>query len=227
MKRVLILLIALSFFVIGACDKKQQEAKEDDFVTQLLKQNDVISSTNTNIVTEENITEQVTNTNATTKVSEIDRVAEDVKQLEKMQIKDEGIEVKDDKKVSKTTKKAGTYIIVGNDSSGQSVSPRKFLKLTMVIVPKSAKAKNVNFYVYALTKDGTKKYMIYNVNNIEVINGQAQLTKFWNAKKIDGDFLDPGNYNIYVKFVVKDKNGEVIDNIERYWGSKDFYIKLY
>ncbi len=228
MRRVLVLLIALSFFVIGSCDKRQKEAKEDDFISQLLKQNEVITSTNTNIVVEQNITEEVTNTNIAKKTSEIDNIAQDVKQLEKMQIKDEGIEVKREKTGAKTTtKKEGTYIIVGNDSSGQSVSPRKFLKLTFAIVPQSSKAKNVNFYVYAIPKDGSKKYLVYNVNNVEVINGQAQLTKYWNARNIDGTFLDPGNYNIYVKFVVKNKNGEIIDTIERYWGNKDFYIKLY
>ncbi|MEJ5283708.1 MAG: hypothetical protein ACP5Q5_00925 [Brevinematia bacterium] len=226
MKRVLILLIAIAFFVIGGCDKKKEEAKDNDFLTELLKQNEAITTTNTNLVVEENITEEVTNTNLTKKTDEVEKIAEDIKQLEKMKIKDEGIAVKEEKQ-TKVSKKAGTYIIVGNDNSGQSVSPRKFLKLTMVVVPKSTRAKNVNFYVYAVSKESSKKYLVYNVNNIEVINGQAQLTKYWNAKNIDGDFLDPGNYSIYVKFVVKDKNGEVIDTIERYWGSKDFYIKLY
>lgn len=226
MKRVLILLIAIAFFVIGSCDKKKEETKENDFLTELLKQNEAITTTNTNLVVEENITEEVTNTNLIKKSDEVTKIAEDIKQLEKMQIKDEGITVKEEKQ-TKVSKKTGTYIIVGNDNSGQSVSPRKFLKLTMVVVPKSTKAKNVSFYVYAVSKESSKKYLVYNVNNIEVINGQAQLTKHWNAKNIDGDFLDPGNYSIYVKFVVKDRNGEVIDTIERYWGSKDFYIKLY
>ncbi len=230
MKRLLVLFFIAAFFVIGACDKKAKDVSESDTLAELLKENNMTTSTNTNLPAEENITEEVVNTNiesvATQKV-ESPAVEKEQSISSKMEIKDEGIEIKKDKKAYKSTKKEGTLIIIGNDESGQTVSPRKFLKLTLVVTPKSSAARRVNFYVYAMPKNSSKSYLVYNVNNIEVINGQAQLTKFWNARNANGGFLDPGEYNIYVKFVIKDKNGYTIDKIERYWGSKDFYIKLY
>ena len=236
MKRVFIIFIALAFFIIGACDKKGKSSKEasDDLVAQLLKENPLENTnTSTNILLEEEITEKYTNTNkqGVTEGGTSSSVSSNVEVVKDLIIKDEGIDVKPSKiELSRTSIKKGSHIIVGNDKSGQGVSPRKFLKITVAISTKLQNARYVDFYIYALPKgsDNLKaKYLIANVKNIEIINSQAQLTKYWNAKNIDGVFLDPGEYSIYVKFVVKEKSYSVIDKIERYWGNKDFYLKLY
>ncbi|MGC8764970.1 MAG: hypothetical protein ACP5QT_03705 [Brevinematia bacterium] len=230
MKRFFILLIALAFFVIGACEKKEKTPSEKDLVAELLKENLLGTNTSTNIVMDEEITEKVSNTNVVSesqKVGELSASSTSVVEVEeKPKIADEGIEVKPSKKIA--SQKAGSYIIIGNDKSGQSVSPRKFLKLTFAVVVKSEKASSVDFYVYAIPKGKEKpRFLISSVKNIKVINGQAQLTKYWNARKTDGDFLEVGEYNIFVRFDVKDEDGDILNKIERYWGNKDFYLKIY
>ncbi len=230
MRRAFILLMALAFFVIGACNKKEKSTSaEKDLVAELLKENLLATNIATNLVAAEDITEKISNTNLVElqqAQKETSPSLSETEVTEKPKIVDEGIDVKSEKKT--LPKRTKSYIFVGNDKSGQSVSPRKFLKLTLAVVVKSEKAESVDFYVYALPKGKSKpSYLISKVRSIKIINRQAQLTKYWNARKVNGEFLDIGEYNIFVKFEIKNENGDIIDRIERYWGNKDFYLKIY
>ncbi|MFN3660632.1 MAG: hypothetical protein ACK4TN_05290, partial [Brevinematales bacterium] len=70
-------------------------------------------------------------------------------------------------------------------------------------------------------------YLIGRVRGIEVINNQAQYTRYWNGITIHGKFLPKGNYNVYLTYVIKDRVGKVLKTESRYWGkSTDFYLKL-
>lgn len=232
MKRLFILLFACVFFVIGACGSKgkQTGTGEKDVIAELLKENLLGGSTNTNLISgEESITEAYSNTNVVEELSSSSVSSTEAVGAEKKEIKDEGIKIKERKEDIRV--KGESYIKVGNDTPGQVVSPRKFLKLTFAVFSKSRNISHVDFYVYALPR-GQKvfdsKYLITVVKNVEFINGQAQLTKYWNARNVEWDFLPQGEYNIYLKCFLKNSEGKIIQKVERYWGGeKEFYLKLY
>ena len=64
-------------------------------------------------------------------------------------------------------------------------------------------------------------YMIGAAENIDLINGQAQYTKFWNGRNVDEDFLVQDNYNVYVYYKLKNAKYEVLKKEGRYWGIAD------
>lgn len=236
MRHLLILCLAIVFFVIGGCEKKKEgKINEKDIVAELIKENLLESTASNNVVSSEGgITEEFSNTNKQEVLSNVVEASMSSESkgsvaVDEVKIKDTGIELSEVEK--RKVYKTGSYIKVGNDTSGQIVSPRKFLKLTFVVYTKSKKAKTVDFYIYAIP-EGQKilnnKYLISLVRNIEVFNGQAQLTKYWNARNINWDFLPPGKYRIYMRASFKDEKGSVIESIDRYWGGKqEFYVKLY
>jgi hypothetical protein len=126
----------------------------------------------------------------------------------------------------------GSYIKVGNDSIGQEVSPRVYIKITMAVFTQIKGARFCEFQLYAvpvgkpLKRTGYFLLAIYKY--IDVINGQAQLTRYWNGMNVYGQYLPPGSYNLYLYYKVKNAKGGALYTTGRYWGnSRDFYIRLY
>lgn len=158
-------------------------------------------------------------------------VKEEKEEAVKKQIKDEAIELIPTEKVVETIS-GKSYVKVGNNQVVQSVSPRKFIKITSVVFVKSRNAASVDFKVYALPVGREKHlnyfFLIASIKNIEVINGQAQYTKYWNGMNISREFLPQSKYNIYLEYIIKDKKGHILRSESRYWGSRDKnYVTLY
>jgi len=126
----------------------------------------------------------------------------------------------------------GSYIKMGNDSIGQGVSPRDFIKITLAVFTQNKNARYCEFQLYAvpvgqpLKRTGYFLLAIYKY--IDVINGQAQLTRYWNGLNVYQQFLPVGKYNIYLYYKVKSANGTILYTDGRYWGnSRDFFIRLF
>ncbi len=126
---------------------------------------------------------------------------------------------------------ANCYIKVGQDATIEAAAPRQYTKITMAVFSSLPNACYVDFQIYAIPTTGglsrTGANMIGYAYNIEIINGQAQMTKYWNGKNVYGHFLAAGNYNIYLYYKIKDANGKVLKTDGRYWGNnRSYYIKL-
>ncbi len=135
------------------------------------------------------------------------------------------------KDMSSTGGEAGGYFEVGTGYSGQTVSPRDYIKATAVVMSDNSTADYVDFQLYAFPKDGGIKRYGYNMLGyayyVEMINGQAQFTRYWNGKNVYGNFLEEGNYNLYIYYKIKAEDGTLIDSGGKYWGdSTSYYISL-
>lgn len=133
---------------------------------------------------------------------------------------------------SKTKGVKGCYIKIGSDKKYQIISPRKYAKLTMAVFNKYKYGRRVEFQLYAVPVGKKPRlityYMIGLTRNIDIVNGQAQFTKYWNGKNISGRYLPKGKYSIYLLYKVKNSRGTVLGKKGRYWGnSRNYYIKLY
>ncbi len=261
MKKIVVIFIAVIFMMIGGCQKKTNVEKKvsqtNDIITDLIKEDLLSNSTNTNNATNTNInlTEKIPSTNLAAKISvpkqEVSKkipvepevgVVNGKKVIEKEEkkIKDEGIKIpskikpktKNTAVAKKETIQGGSYIKIGNDSSSQSVSPRKMIRITTAVFTDNKNAQYVDFIIYAVPKGKelnlNEDNLISMVKSIEVINGQAQLTKSWNGRNLDDGFMEPGNYNIYLVYMIKDENMNTIKKESRFWGGDNkFYIRLY
>ncbi len=285
MKNIIVILIVMVFIIISGCQKKVASDKDtsqtNDVITDLIKEDILSSSTNTNIMinTNVNITEAIQKTNqaaglttvltnnketASKEITNAKTSANLKKEkqkdiplepevgagkinneiVENKKINDEAIKIPE-KTMTKTPIKQkpvkltkldnfvnGSFIKVGDDTIGQEASPRKNIKVTCAVVSELKDARYVDFSIYAIPKGKDIKldseYLISKVRNIEVINNQSQLTKYWNGKNVDKSFLHQGKYNIYLVFSIKDSKMNVLKKDSRYWGSSDkYYIKLY
>lgn len=127
--------------------------------------------------------------------------------------------------------KPGSYIKVGNDVSGQTVSPRSARKITSVVVT-GGRSVYMDIYLYAIPKNHplvrNANTLIGFVKELDVINNQVQFTKFWDARLVQGRFLPPGEYNIYMFYVYKDKNKKEILSSGRFWGGdhRRWFVKV-
>ena len=115
----------------------------------------------------------------------------------------------------------GTWIAVGNDRAGQRVSPRATKKITVVLQNRTASYADVS--LYAVPAGSARPIMntrtlVGFARNFDIINGQAQFTRYWNASNTRGAFLTRGAYNIYMAYSYKDRNGRVVASGGRYWG---------
>ncbi len=121
--------------------------------------------------------------------------------------------------------KSGVIILIGNDSVTPTAAPRKNLKMTFVITSKLKEAKYCDFFIYAMPAGKGKKtiedYLIGEARNINIVNGQSQLTRIWNGMNTSDDFLPAGSYNIYIYYQIKNSNDEVLKKEGRYWGIPD------
>ncbi len=146
------------------------------------------------------------------------------------EIKDEAIEVPEKEK-SKVSTKGNVIIKIGDDLTDQTASPRKYIKMTFVVLGKGKSVKYCDFKIYALPV-GKKSplsydYLIGAVKNVDVINGQAQFTKYWNGMNNSQIFMPKDDYNIYISYKLKDSKFEVLKKEGRYWLKADkYYIKL-
>lgn len=235
---------------------KEDTSKTNDSYTELIKEELKVSMTNNGVATNLSLTEPIQETDEKKVVKEaiVEKpkqsipvepevgskeiqqkkeieIKEEKEKVAKERIKDEAIEVTPVEKAEE--KLTGhSYIKVGNNQTVQSVSPRKFIKITSVVFAKKKDASSVDFKIYALPV-GREKHLNYfflvaSIKNIEVINGQAQYTKYWNGMNISREFLPRSKYNIYLEYTIKDKKGHILRTESRYWGSRDKnYVTLY
>ncbi|MGL4562907.1 MAG: hypothetical protein ACRCVW_03525 [Brevinema sp.] len=115
----------------------------------------------------------------------------------------------------------GSYIKIGIDRPKITVSRTSSQKITVVVIGDSS-IKLTDVYIYAIPI-GSRLVRNHNtligfVNNLEVVNNQAQFTRFWNGKRSNGSFMKPGHYNIYVEYRYKNAQGVIIKKQGRYWG---------
>ncbi|MGL4367251.1 MAG: hypothetical protein ACRCTQ_03065 [Brevinemataceae bacterium] len=113
------------------------------------------------------------------------------------------------------------YIKVGTDRSNISVSTNKVQKITAAVFTKPG-AVSIDIYIYAIPIETplvrNKNTLLGFIKNMDVINNQAQFTKYWSAKRVDSRPFAPGFYNIYIQYYVKDRQGNIIEVTGRYWG---------
>lgn len=249
MKRLIVLCVAVLFLLIGGCFKKttdsQKSGDTNDLVTQLIQEDVLAVSTNNgDALSNGGLMENIPGSSTNQVSDSLPAVPEGIKptnavkpsapvvaepEMPRVRPQDKPVEAPVEA-VATTTSRRNSYIKVGDDSSAQSASPRKSIRLTLAVMPKMKAARYVDFVVYAVPKGSgkmTSRYIISMVRNVEVINGQSQLTKIWNGKNVEGTFLDAGKYNIYLSYKVKDSRHNVIKTEGRYWGSESYYIQLY
>jgi hypothetical protein len=255
MKRILILIIAGLFLMIGSCRREDDASEEDirgDIITDLIRESILqeagevgdlkVEDAITEIIPEDEREVFLAKTEATNDVIKEEKedlpVIEEIKPEPKIQ--DKPVEVTREPAPSRVSARAdgistkgveGCYIKAGNDRSGQSISPRRYIKFTSVVFNEFQAGRRVEFQLYAVPAGQRRRLITYYLiglsRNIDVINGQAQYTRFWNGKNINGQFLPKGKYNIYLLYKIKDANGKVLATSGRYWGnSRDFYIRL-
>ena len=114
-----------------------------------------------------------------------------------------------------------SYIKLGIDKPGIRVNRNKSQKITVVIFPEQY-AEMVDVYIFAVP---TSSYLIRNNNTLigyarglEFVNGQAQFTRYWSARLVNGKFMKSRRYNIYVEYHYKNSKGKVMLTKGRYWG---------
>ena len=231
MKKLLILLIAGIFLAIAGCQKKI--SNEDVERNAMLLKDEVLSQTNvvaalSNEILLQTIEPVVLTTNqpmpVTNEVVEIASLGD--KPIEKPEASPSSQKAVASRSVS--VAKVGSDMKVGRDKKGQMLSPRRAIKISSWVFTKEGKT--VDFYLYAVPYKSGKvqsSHLIGRVHGIEVINSQAQYTRYWNGRTIYGDFLPKGKYNIYLTYVIKNASGKVLKTESRYWGNTtDFYLNL-
>ncbi|MGL4393857.1 MAG: hypothetical protein ACRCS8_01345 [Brevinema sp.] len=115
----------------------------------------------------------------------------------------------------------GSYIKIGSDKSRVVASRKNSQKITVAVMGDS-QTKLADVYLYAVPV-GHKLVRNYNtligyVNNLEMINGQSQFTRYWNGRRANGTFVKKGRYNIYAEYRYKDARGNIIKKQGRFWG---------
>jgi hypothetical protein len=251
-KKIIILFVAFVFMIISGCQKKTNAETEsmqtNDILTQLIKENVLSKSMASNKIEEVSnvsITEPTQETGVQKSVQtplplepEVGVIKSNKQNVkEDRNIRDIDMEsaVKNNPKqelaAQKKLYKKASYIRVGDDSIVQVASRNKSVKLTFAIFASVKGARFVDFYVYA-AKKGKKpsierQYLIARGKNIEVINGQSQLTRYWTGKNMDGNYLSRGKYNVYLVYKVRDKKFDSLRKDSRYWGTSDkYYVSL-
>lgn len=236
MKKIIILLIAAVFFAIAGCQRENKISDEDVARNATLLKDEVLSQTNVVALTNESPLQKIEPVMITQNQNVVSTNLPEIASIE-----DKPIEMPEPKKSivgqkpssskissGATVVKQGSFMKVGSDKSGQTLSPRKYIKISSWVF--TQEGKTVDFYLYAVPYQSGKvqsSHVIGRVRGIEVINYQAQYTRYWNGRTIHGNFLPKGKYNIYLTYVIKNVNGKVIKTESRYWGrSTGFYLHL-
>lgn len=251
MNKIMILGFAVLFMMIGGCNKKiglgwgknlfSPGTSTNEIVTELIRE-EILTNTNqtspdTNTALTESISgaptvvavpEKTTNTKPLPEepVVGIDRTARNDRNIKDVPIE---VPLKKEPVVAKTQQKV-TYLKVGNDQNGQTVSKKKIIKITTVVFSPVKNGRYVDFSIYAVPAGSRKAnpVLLTHVKNIDIINGQAQFTRYWNGKNINGDYIKKGKYRLYVTLTIKDSGKETIRKETRNWGGeKSYNIRLY
>ncbi|MCX7882594.1 MAG: hypothetical protein N2314_05175 [Brevinematales bacterium] len=234
-KKILCIVFAVIFLAIAACQREKAVVEEDITRNANLLKDEVLSQTNTTAnLTNETFLQTIEPVLVATN-QKVAQTAGESPLPEIPALEDKAIEVPQQKKspthpVTKPTmvSKVGSYMKIGTDKKGQTLSPRRYIKISSWVF--TQQGKTVDFYLYAVpykTGKVQSSHLIGRVRGIEVINQQAQYTRYWNGITIHGNFLPKGNYNIYLTYVIKDGGGKVLKTESRYWGrNTDFYLKL-
>ncbi|URA09354.1 hypothetical protein [Thermospira aquatica] len=232
MKKLIVLIFAVVFLAIAGCQTEKKISEEDLTRNANLLKDEVLSQTNvspvlTNEVTLQTVepivlaSSQIESTNTLSEIAPLEDKPIEVPQTSKPA-------VSSSVQRSPQVAKVGSYMKVGTDRSGQTLSPRRYIKISSWVF--TQEGKTVDFYLYAVPfKSGKVQSanLIGRVRGIEVINNQAQYTRYWNGITIHGNFLPKGKYNIYLTYVIKNSKGKVIKTESRYWGrTTDFYLVL-
>lgn len=245
MRKVLVLLLAFVLLAIIGCQNRAKESggkssAQSDMVAELLKNDILESSSNTNVAISSNyaVTEPII---SMSNVSNLVPVETEVgtKAVLSAKILPGKLEgsINDQPIVAESTVntvtsvKRGSWVKIGDDDIGQVLSPRKSLKMTFAVFTDLKNAKHVDFFVYAVPRNSevnwSDYYLIGIGRNFDIINRQCQYTHYWNGINIDGNYITEGRYNIYMFFKVKDAMGNVLYKEGRFWGrSQDFYVRL-
>jgi hypothetical protein len=243
-RKVLVLLLAFVLLAIIGCQTRAKESgkssAQSDLVAELLK-NDILENTsNTNVAISSNyaVTEPIISMSNVSNLVPVETEvgvktvlsAKNAPGKVEKTINDKPI-VADSTGNTVISVKRGSWVKIGDDSIGQTLSPRKSLKMTFAVFSDLRNAKHVDFFVYAVPRNSevnwSDYYLIGLGRNFDVINSQCQYTHYWNGINIDGNYITEGRYNIYIFFKVKDAMGNVLYKEGRYWGrSQDFYVRL-
>ncbi len=232
MKKIIVLIFAGVFLAIAGCQKEKKISDEDVARSASLLKDEILSQTN--------VTPALTNEVALQTVEPIVLAGSQAGTTnvlpEIVPLEDKPIEVPQTSKPAVSTPtqrspqvaKVGSYMKVGTDRSGQTLSPRRYIKISSWVF--TQEGRTVDFYLYAVPLKSGKVQsanLIGRVRGIEVVNNQAQYTRYWNGITIHGNFLPKGKYNVYLTYVIKNARGKVIKTESRYWGrSTDFYLVL-
>ncbi len=250
MKQFIILATAVVFFVISGCQKKTGQSRQDasgagltnDVIAELIKEDILSGRTNggqpsdTNASLMESIsgrplalaTETPPEPPADEKpLPEEPMIGDGRKsQAQDKTIRDKPIEVPEKAPAAAPVRK-GTYLKIGNDRSGQVVTRKQPAKFTTVVFKPVPEAKYLDFWIYAIPLGRKTGPLLTHVRNIEIVNGQAQFTRYWNGKRISGTYINPGKYRITVKYAIKNASKKVIRTEYRTWGQNlNYYLIL-
>lgn len=246
MKQVLVLIIALIFFIIGGCQGKPSSAKSqqtnENFVADLVR-NDVLEmgGKSNAALTNAPLMESISNTMQPAADSEnvkpvTNITTADSRVKPETPIRDNEMNRQMEKPsqevIPASVPRKGSYIKAGTDDNGQAVSYKKPVKLTFAVFNAYKTGKTVDFRVYAVPKNAELNrnlyYLIGYGKNIDIINGQAQFTRYWGGYNTGGAYFPKGRYNIYLLYSIKDAKGKVVFSTGRYWGmSQNSYLRLY
>ncbi|MGL5956980.1 MAG: hypothetical protein ACRC0X_10370 [Brevinema sp.] len=123
-----------------------------------------------------------------------------------------------------------SYIKVGNDMPALNVSYNNSQKITVVVFP-IPNAVMVDIYLYAIPEYSplVRNYntLIGFAQQIELVQGQAQFTKYWRARRSDGRMMNRGAYNIYVEYHYRNSRGQILQTTGRFWGGSHRSWKVY
>lgn len=209
-----------------------------------------VESLSTEVITEPKKEEMLTTSNQITQTTELPletlsltqtlEITNIPKKIEKEKIEKEIIPAekktqapkthpvtKKKKTIPVTPKLANLYVLVNYTGTKGTVEKGKPIKITSVVQTYSRDISSIDFQVYIRGKETKKDLLIGWANNILVFRDQSQFSLYWDGKyKGEYGVLKKGYYKIYVKVLLKNKNGEVLGEVGKLWGEGKYLIKL-
>ena len=194
---------------------------DGDFQEELT--NDIV------LATENYVTDKTTNSDSPMFVTEVVDVAEEPyipnttqrADIIRMDTQPTRIPARVPKRESLKVVQQESYIKVGIDKPGITVSRKKSQKITVVVFPET-RSTMVDVFLYAIPTTcplvRNNNTLIGYVKGIEFINKQAQFTRYWTANLADGRPLKSRKYNIYVEYHYRNAQGQVTYIRGRFWG---------
>lgn len=123
------------------------------------------------------------------------------------------------------------YIKIGSDKNGETVGKKSSKKMTVAVFPGKS-VKTVDIFLYAvpcccgLVKN--KYTLISHIKKAEVVNHQAQFTKYWSGNLHTGRCLACSEYSIYAEYVGYNAEGREVCKKGRYWGGnhRHWFVRI-